>query len=321
MMTALRLASVAVATLVVGALLALRPWHPAPEDIPLRLAAPQRAQSALIYVAVDKGFFRDQGLRVDLAEPATGKIGVAAVIAGSADMAFAAQMPVIDAIVQGRKPWILASLSHADPEVGIVAAQAVERIGDLRGKRVAVPKGTGMDVFLRVMLGNAGLALDAVEIIDLQPDDIPAALAAGRIDAASTIAPYLAQAAAALPGSRIFRSDGSFLDYWLLIAANDLPRRAPEAIDRMLRALAMAEDYVRVHPDDFRQIWTRHLAGRMDAPTDPMFALQLDMVIVRTMTNTARIVYGPDRPPPNFAEYFYTAGLRAVRPDAVQMSP
>ncbi|CAK0769836.1 NitT/TauT family transport system substrate-binding protein [uncultured Gammaproteobacteria bacterium] len=320
-MKKLSLVFAAVAVLLAFGMLTFLPQNHAPEEITLRLAIPQRTRSLPVYVALDRGFFQDQKLRIEMQEPITGKAAVEAMIKGEVDVAATAQAPAIGTILQGRKMWILGSISHSDSHVGLVVGPGVGGVADLKGKRVGTTKGTTNDLFLRIMLSGADLSIRDVEEVELSPNEMATALAGGRVDAASNVAGYLEPMAAALPGSKVLLSDGNFLDYWLLVAADDLPRRNPEAIVRMLRALAAAEDYIRAHPDISRKIRDRYVPGQSNELSDYTFALRLDMVIARTMTNNARILSGPEQPLPNFADYLYTAGLKAVRPDAVMVSP
>ncbi|MEL6792807.1 MAG: ABC transporter substrate-binding protein, partial [Pseudomonadota bacterium] len=77
---------------------------------------------------------------------------------------------------------------------GIVAAEGIDRIGDLAGKRIAIQANGPHVDFVGRILADGGLSFDAVEIVwvaDLTGDgDTPsAALADGRADAAAVILP------------------------------------------------------------------------------------------------------------------------------------
>jgi ABC-type nitrate/sulfonate/bicarbonate transport system substrate-binding protein len=51
---------------------ALMPWQ---KEVPVRMSIPALTRSAPFYVAMDKGFFRNEGVRVEVTVPTTGKAG------------------------------------------------------------------------------------------------------------------------------------------------------------------------------------------------------------------------------------------------------
>src|SRR5262249_43208461 len=57
----------------------------------------------LVMVAKDKGFFEEQGLKVDLKEFTAGKFALEAFLAGSLDFAISGDVPGALAILQGNK--------------------------------------------------------------------------------------------------------------------------------------------------------------------------------------------------------------------------
>src|SRR5690606_8365893 len=69
---------------------------------------------------------------------------------------------------------------------------------DLTGKRIAIPSRFAVDfLFLRKMLANEGMATDDVEVIEMAPADMPAALYVKGIDAYCTGEPFGAAAQSA----------------------------------------------------------------------------------------------------------------------------
>jgi len=70
-----------------------------------------------------------------------------------------------------------------------------KRFRDLAGKRIAIPSRFAVDLlFLRKMLAQEGMTIKDVEIIEMPPPDMPAALYAKAVDAYCTGEPFGAAA-------------------------------------------------------------------------------------------------------------------------------
>jgi NitT/TauT family transport system substrate-binding protein len=73
-----------------------------------------------------------------------------------------------------------------------------EHFRQLRGKRVAIPSRFAVDfLFLRKMLAQENMTPDELEILEIAPPDMPAALWADAVDAYSTGEPFGASAESA----------------------------------------------------------------------------------------------------------------------------
>jgi NitT/TauT family transport system substrate-binding protein len=285
------------------------------------MSIPALTRSAPFYVAMDKGFFRHEGIRVEVTVPTTGKAGVQMLAAGSVDLAGAGGMPVIEAILDGQSLWILAALSLDGRYIGLVVPADVERFEQLKGKRVAVTSGTTPDLFVHTMLLGAGLTRTDVTWVGMRPHEMPHAFANGHVDAAGTFGPFLTQTATALPGARILYADGTFLDHWLLIASPALVRSTPETVRKVLSALVRALHYIHQHPEESKGIVARHLTVPQHDWDHADFRIQLDSVIAQTLTAHASVIQGGRQDLPDFQRYFYYPGLQAVLQSTATVAP
>jgi len=89
-------------------------------------------------------------------------------------------------------PIKIVTLGHRSGAVIMVKADAPFRtMRDLRGKRVAVPSRYAVDyLFVRRLLKQQGMALSDVQIVEMNPPDMPAALYAGAVSAYATGEPF-----------------------------------------------------------------------------------------------------------------------------------
>jgi NitT/TauT family transport system substrate-binding protein len=104
--------------------------------------------------------------------------------------------PLVMDLVNSRIPMKIVSLGHRSGAVIMVRTDSTyRRFRDLRGKAIAVPSRFAVDyLFLRKMLAREGMTLKDVEIIEMNPPDMPAALYAKAVDAYCTGEPFGASA-------------------------------------------------------------------------------------------------------------------------------
>jgi taurine transport system substrate-binding protein len=116
-----------------------------------------------------------------------------AILGGSLDIGLAGSSPVSRGISTGidyQVPWIFDVIGTAE---ALVAKPGIASIQDLKGKTVATPLASTSHYSLLSALKDAGLTTKDVNVIDAEPDAIVAAWKAGKIDAAYTWNPSLAE--------------------------------------------------------------------------------------------------------------------------------
>jgi NitT/TauT family transport system substrate-binding protein len=93
-------------------------------------------------------------------------------------------------------PMKIVSLGHRSGAVIMVRTESpYQHFRQLAGKRIAVPSRFAVDyLFLRRMLAQESMRIEAVEVVELAPADMPAALYANAVDAYCTGEPFGAAA-------------------------------------------------------------------------------------------------------------------------------
>jgi NitT/TauT family transport system substrate-binding protein len=93
-------------------------------------------------------------------------------------------------------PVKIVSIGHRSGAVIMVHSDSpYRRFRDLAGKRVAIPSRFAVDfLFLRKMLASENMSVDDVEIVEMAPADMPAALYVKGVDAYCTGEPFGAAA-------------------------------------------------------------------------------------------------------------------------------
>jgi NitT/TauT family transport system substrate-binding protein len=113
----------------------------------------------------------------------------------------------------------------------------------------------------------------------------------------------------------------------LIISSNAWITKHPEGTRRFLKSLAQAEDYLIRHPEEAKAILQKRL--NLDAAyvkiawSQNQFSLSLDQALIATMEDEARwmIANGltSEKKVPDFMNYIYEDGLKAITPEAVNI--
>jgi NitT/TauT family transport system substrate-binding protein len=104
--------------------------------------------------------------------------------------------PLVMDLVDKKIPLKIVSLGHRSGAVIMVRTDsAYKKFADLKGKRIAIPSRFAVDfLFLRKMLARENMTPKDIEIIEMAPPDMPAALYAKAVDGYCTGEPFGAAA-------------------------------------------------------------------------------------------------------------------------------
>ncbi|MDP1533930.1 MAG: ABC transporter substrate-binding protein [Rubrivivax sp.] len=313
--------------------------EPAPAPVKLRFAATYFLGEMLSFVAYDKGYFREQGLEIELSYSTTGWQSLKRLFEGQADVATVAQLPVVYAALDRRKYTpepvgdfaVVADLTVANRAQAGVARRdrGIRSPADLRGKTVGLPQGTTADFFLDSMLRRNGLSDADVKQVNIDVTRLGAAISGGEVDAVLGWQPHSAAALESLGDNGVLLDVGyRYPSGWLVVFMKDYLRAHPGVADRFLRAMARAEVFVHERPDEARQILARHL--KTDLATvergmvDIGVKLSLSESLLVTLEEQARWAIrrglSPQQTPPNLLDYFDQGPLRRVKPDGITLA-
>lgn len=137
---------------------------------------------------------------------------------------------------------------------------------ELRGKKIAVAKGSSAHHHLLAVLNKAGIKWDQVEPQYLQPPDALAALSTGRVDAWAIWDPYTAQAEQQANARILVNGNGYVTgDAFYVAGAKSLESKATSAALRdLLARIARAHVWVNAHPEQ----WAKTYAELTGLPYD-----------------------------------------------------
>ncbi|OBJ21624.1 ABC transporter substrate-binding protein [Mycobacterium colombiense] len=123
----------------------------------------------------------------------------------------------------------------------------INSVADLKGKKVAVTKGTDPYFFLLQSLATAGLSPADIEIVNLQHADGKTALERGDVDAWSGLDPFMAETIQQ-QGSRIIYRNPDFNSGGVLNAREDFITAHPDSVQSVVNTYEEARKWATKHP-------------------------------------------------------------------------
>lgn len=152
--------------------------------VPVMIYAP-------LFVAQERGYFSEEGLKVELTPLQGGSDSVVQLAAGNFDAAVGgAGAGLLNAAARGVKFTIVAPMHQERPPLAsplVISAKRtseIKSVADLKGKKVAInATGAATEYWLAEALKKANLTFDDIQLVALPFRDVPAALENGSLDA------------------------------------------------------------------------------------------------------------------------------------------
>jgi sulfonate transport system substrate-binding protein len=176
---------------------------------------------------------------------ASGSVDFAPPAASSALLGRANGIPLKVIYIYQRPNWI---------QLVVKKNSSIQTVADLKGKKIAVTRGSDAFFFLARALEQAGLKTSDVQIVNLAHQDGHVAWERGDVDAWSALDPFLAQAELH-EGARVLYQNPEFLAYGGTISVTeDFLGKYPQYVQRVLKQFDRARLWVIAHPDETAQI-------------------------------------------------------------------
>jgi NitT/TauT family transport system substrate-binding protein len=197
-----------------------------------------------VTTAIEKGYFAEAGIEVNLVEFADGPTIIAAMENGSIDMGYIGQGAHKLCIQGNANIFALSHISNGDAVIGGANVKSLE---DLKGKTVAYSSGTSSEDILKNGLAKAGLTMDDIKAMDMDPSNIVTAMLSGGVDACSTWSPNSLKIMDELQGATKLADNLMFADSSVSLASWIVTSKYADAnsakILAFTKALYKAMDY------------------------------------------------------------------------------
>ncbi len=212
---------------------------------------------APLLVAQEKGFFKQQGLQVRLLTPADPSDGPKLVATHKAEIALTYQPQLLLQINQGLPLMRFATLVNSPLNCLVILKSAhIDKIEDLRGKKVGYSAGAIDTVMMQAMLQAHGLQLSDIQFINVRYDLVKALLSK-KIDAFTgamrNFEPIQLQQNGH-PPQLFFPEENGFPSYDELIFVTHQDNINDPRLKKFLIALTESIQYLKTHPDESWQL-------------------------------------------------------------------
>lgn len=229
-----------------------------------------------LFVAIEKGYFRESGVDVTLTRfTSSNELGTA-MASGKVDVAAGTALNVMFDIgtVSGKHDFLFVinpysnTPGHVTDHLIVPTKSRVRNLSQLRGKRVASFPGSVNRIFTQLILEKHGVKRTEYQYLEMTPPNWQPALVSGSVDAVSALEPQASQILQDGVGRSIFPGfyadlmpDVPLSGHWLAAA---FVRRDRSHADAIVRAYERAIRFCREHEAEAKQYLPKYAGVRAD---------------------------------------------------------
>lgn len=294
------------------------------------IAVSQTPLSLPFFVADSQGFFDDENVDVVFEPVIGGHRAYLKVVEGEADMGTSSDAVVMFNATPNSNFSLVSTFVHSNEDVKLVSLKSsgITNTSQLAGKTVGTVMGSAAHYFLDVSLLLNGVDASQVNVISLQPEQMPDALQSGAVDAVSIWEPWPFKILEISDDAGLIQNlSGYQLTFNLLVNNNFIETHEAELV-KVLRALKRSQDFIANKPQEAKDILKQSLSL---GPTfiewiwsSFHYQLELNQSLIVTLEQEAfwaksRGFIKSSRPIINYLNVIDGRFLRQVSPESVSL--
>lgn len=219
--------------------------------------------------------FSEYNLPVEYSDLTTGPEQTQALASGDIQFLYAVgATSVILSAANGADIKIISTYSRSPEAFCLFTGKdsTIQSAADLKGKKIAGPKGTILHELLVAYLATAGLTQNDVDFVSMGIPESQAALAGGTVDCALLAGPtaYNMQK----DGYRVVTTGKGLVDATIVVAtSSDFYNKNPLLVKRFLEAQEEIQQYMKDHPEEILEATAKETDLSTDAVKEmyPMY--------------------------------------------------
>ncbi|CAM4178728.1 ABC transporter substrate-binding protein [Shewanella aquimarina] len=213
----------------------------------------------LLYLAKQKGFYRQVGANIELVQVSTLSDAQRAYLTGHVDGFASTMIEAIQVAPLGGKPIKIVLLAdYSDGGDVIIAPTSIENMQALRGQTIGCEVSSLGIFVLERALRQHQMQLDDVNVINVEQGAAVSALALGKIAAMVTYPPYSVEIQSSGAYRQLFSTKEipeEVLD--TLSISSSVLAEHPQLVDQIHQAWQLTLDYMRQHPEEAMAIMAK----------------------------------------------------------------
>jgi NitT/TauT family transport system substrate-binding protein len=219
------------------------------EKAKIRLGIIPIVDVAPVHIAIKKGYFRDEGVEVELKAIQGGAAGIPGLVNGELDVTFGNWVSFLAAQAKGAADLkLVADGYRAKPDMFLVLTppdSLVKTPQDLAGKKIAVnTRANVAELAVRAALKAKNVDASTVQFTEMPFPDMQAALQRKDIDAAMLVEPFITRAQQEMNAFTVLDTisgDTSELPVGGYATSAKFATENPKTVDAFQRALVKAQ--------------------------------------------------------------------------------
>ena len=279
------------------------------------------------YVAKEAGLFEKNGLDVTINTGPSGSAMVPFLINNQIHAAYGSDLAGVinhnvdnNIVVVADGTYLLKWLSVIGRNVPDMAA--------LKGKRVAIAKGTGAEIFWNRVVEKLKLNASDYKIVDVESPEMVAALERGDVDAFATWEPWPTRALMNVKGTKLLQdAEGIYNNINFVYMNRTWIEKNEDTAVRFMRALVEANDLIGKDRAAAATMVSKFLKMPVELARELMPKVEYNMTLTDRAVATIKISeeqllrQGKLKPGAlDYSRYVYTDLLKKVRPDNVKIT-
>lgn len=225
---------------------------------PMKLALTTWIGYSPFYVAAGMDYYKKHDLKVTLQTFSDPAMLPSAVTSKAADGSMMTYDQLIGAAAQGQKLKVVMPIDYSNGGDAVLADKTINKITDLKGKKVAYAPLSPSDFLISYALKVNGMSTDDIKPINMTPEAIPSAMASKAVPAGTTYEPNVSQILAMDGGTKFHviysskEAPGLIADVLIFDEAYIKKNRKP--IAALIQAYVEGLAYMNTHPKEASEI-------------------------------------------------------------------